>query len=158
MSVTLENIEKIIDRTKVSYKEAKEMLESCDGDVVEAIVRIEQKQTTAHEDSINAKKDNYEAKKNAFVGQLKFWGKQVVKLLQQAMSIKVVWKKKDHVYFEVPLLIVVILTVWLMPLSLIALAAPFFFGVSIQLHRSNGKVTDVNDWIKKHTGSDSNHQ
>lgn len=158
MSVTLENIEKIIDRTKVSYKEAKEMLETCDGDLVEAIVRIEQDQASAHEASVNAKKDNYDAKKNAVVSQIKFWSKQLVKLLQQAMAIKVVWKKQDHMYFELPLLIVAILTIWLMPLSLVALAVPFFFGVRIQLHRKNGKVTDVNDWIKNHTGSDTNNQ
>lgn len=158
MSATLENIEKIIERTKVSYKDAKEMLESCNGDVVEAIVQIEQKQSDAHEEALNAKKSNYEAKKNVLFTQMKFWGKQIIKLLQQAMTIKVIWKKQDHTYFELPLLIVAILTVWLMPFSLIVLVAPFFFGISTQLQRKNGKVTDVNDWIKTHTGSNSDNQ
>lgn len=44
MSISLDHVDKIIERTKVSYKEAKDMLDACQGDVVEAIIRIEQDQ------------------------------------------------------------------------------------------------------------------
>ncbi len=41
MSEILEKIDKVVARTSCTYKEAKEALEATDGDVVEAIVYIE---------------------------------------------------------------------------------------------------------------------
>ena len=42
MEITLEKIERVKDRTGVSYKEAKEALEAADGSVVDAIIAIEE--------------------------------------------------------------------------------------------------------------------
>lgn len=42
MNITLEQVDQVIDRTGVSYKEAKEALEHTNGDVLEAIVYLEQ--------------------------------------------------------------------------------------------------------------------
>ena len=42
MEITLEKIELVKDRTGVSYKEAKEALEKTEGNVVEAIISIEE--------------------------------------------------------------------------------------------------------------------
>ena len=125
MSVTLENIEKIIDRTKVSYKEAKDMLEACDGDVVEAIVRIEQNMSKTAEDAQKEKQESFDAKKNAFEAQFKFWGNQGLKILKKLMHIKVIWKKENQSLLELPLLIVGIIALWTLPFSIIALVVPF---------------------------------
>ena len=43
MEITLEKIELVKDRTGVTYKEAKEALEQADGNVVEAIISLEEK-------------------------------------------------------------------------------------------------------------------
>ena len=42
MEITLEKIELVRDRTGVTYREAKEALEATDGNVVEAIIAIEE--------------------------------------------------------------------------------------------------------------------
>ena len=42
MEITLEKIELVKDRTGVTYKEAKEALEQADGNVVEAIISLEE--------------------------------------------------------------------------------------------------------------------
>ena len=42
MEITLEKIELVKDRTGVSYREAKEALERTDGNVVDAIILIEE--------------------------------------------------------------------------------------------------------------------
>ena len=42
--ITLEKIDIIKERTGVSYTDAKEALEECDGDVVNALIYIEAKQ------------------------------------------------------------------------------------------------------------------
>ena len=41
MEITLEKIELVKDRTGVSYREAKEALEATEGNVVDAIIKIE---------------------------------------------------------------------------------------------------------------------
>jgi len=41
MSVNLEQIEALRERANVSYGEAKEALEVCDGDLVEALIYLE---------------------------------------------------------------------------------------------------------------------
>ncbi len=158
MSVTLENIEKIIDRTKVSYKEAKVMLEACDGDVVEAIIRIEQNSSKTAEDAKKEKQESFDAKKNAFESQLKFWGHQGMKVLKKMMRIKLIWKKDDKAVLELPLLIVAIIALWTLPLSIIVLVVPFFFGIKLQIHRENGNVTDVDAWIKNRTNTNTKNQ
>ena len=43
MSIDLERVDAVIERTGVSYKEAKEALDSNNGDVVEAIIFLEEK-------------------------------------------------------------------------------------------------------------------
>ncbi len=151
MSVTLENIEKIIDRTKVSYKEAKETLEACGGDVVEAIIQIEQSKAKSETDDSEAKKAAFEQKKESLLLQAKFWGKQALKVLKKAMLIKVLWKKEDKVHLELPLLIVLVVALWTLPVSILVLALPFFFGIKMQIKKNNGKVTDLGEWVKDHT-------
>ena len=41
MDISLENVDLIVERTGVSYAEAKEALEKANGDVVDAIILIE---------------------------------------------------------------------------------------------------------------------
>ncbi len=143
MSVTLENIEKIIDRTKVGYKEAKEVLEACDGDVVEAIVKIEQNKLKAAEDTRKEKQQSFDTKKLAFETQFKFWTHQGLKLIKKLMQIKVLWTKEDRLLLELPLLIVAIITLFTLPLSIIALAIPLFFGVKLEIRRENGEIIKI---------------
>lgn len=150
MSISLDHVDKIIERTKVSYKEAKDMLEACNGDVVEAIIRIEQDQQNKSEQTEAEKKQAFEAKKQNVEGQLKFWGKQFMKLMRKLMTIKIQWLKEDRLFLELPLLIVIVFALFTMPWSIIALVAPIFFGVRIKLAMQNGKVTDVQDWVKSH--------
>ena len=45
MEITLEKIELVRDRTGVTYKEAKEALEAANGNVVDAIIAIEETKT-----------------------------------------------------------------------------------------------------------------
>lgn len=150
MSISLDHVDKIIERTKVSYKEAKDMLDACQGDVVEAIVRIEQDQQNKAEQAENEKKQAFESKKQNIEGQLKFWAKQFMKMIKKLMTIKVKWLKDDRLFLELPLLIVIVVALITMPWSLIALVAPMFFGVKIKLATQNGKVTDVEEWVKSH--------
>ena len=165
MSVTLENIDQIMARTNVSYKEAKETLESCDGNVVDAILKLEEnsEQKRTHQENEQQakeeqKKAEFNEQKNRFMKQAKFLGNQVLKLVKKGLTIKVTWSNESKKLIELPLLIVLILTLWLMPFSLIALVAPLFFGIRMRLTTESGKTTDVNEWIQTHTNSTKDNQ
>ena len=43
-NITLEKVDMVKDRTNVTYEEAKEALEFCNGDVLEALIYIEKNQ------------------------------------------------------------------------------------------------------------------
>lgn len=60
MTVSLEKVDQVIERTQVSYEKAKEALENCNGDVVEAIVWIEKEATT---------KEKFSKKANSFTDE-----------------------------------------------------------------------------------------
>lgn len=147
MSITIEQIDQIMDRTKVSYKEAKEMLEKHGGDVLEAIIEIENKDKAPIEKEPVIKTETI----NEWKTKLKWILKQFGKLIQKSLLIKIAWKKQDQYLFELPLLVVLIITFWLMPFSLIAIVLPFFFGIKMMFKRESGKETDIASWIKKKT-------
>ena len=42
-NITLDKVDAVIERTYVTYAEAKEALETCNGDVLEAIIYLEDK-------------------------------------------------------------------------------------------------------------------
>ena len=64
MEISLEQVDKVIERTGVTYKEAKEALEVTEGDVLEAIIYIETQ---------NQKKEQSKNEKNQTVEEFKEW-------------------------------------------------------------------------------------
>ncbi len=50
-NITLEQVDVVRERCNVSYAQAKEALEACNGDVLEAIIYIEQNQKKENENS-----------------------------------------------------------------------------------------------------------
>lgn len=140
MTITLEQIDRVIERTHTDYQTAKKALEAHNGDVVEAIVSIENK--TSQSDDIYENAD-------AWKGKITWFLKQVCKAIEYTLNIKVIWRKKETQYLEVPLLVVILFTLWLMPLSLIVLAAPFFFGIRVYIKGAFGKTRDLAEWVQK---------
>ena len=47
MKITIEQVEKLQERANVTYEEAKEALENCDGDILEALIKLEKEGKTA---------------------------------------------------------------------------------------------------------------
>ena len=51
MEITLEKVDQVIERTGVTYAEAKQALEVCGGDVLDAIIYIESKMKSQYENA-----------------------------------------------------------------------------------------------------------
>ncbi len=127
--ITLDKIELVKDRTGVSYREAKEALEKTQGNVVDAIVDIE--------DGINAniKKDS---KVNELVADVK-------EAVRKGNVAKIVIKKGEDVVLNLPVNVGLIGTV-LFPWAMLAgVIAAFGTKCSIELFKENGDVVNVSE-------------
>ncbi len=134
-TITIEQIDLIMARANVTYAEAKEALENTNGDVVEALLYLEQnakiKSTPKPEPTPSQKITSFVDKLNA---------------------TRFILVKKEHVLVDVPLSIALILILCTLHVSVITLLIAILFGVKIKLEGDNeiaDKVNSTLDQINK---------
>ncbi|MBE6020738.1 MAG: DUF4342 domain-containing protein [Firmicutes bacterium] len=131
MEITLQKIELVKDRTGVSYKEAKEALEQTEGNVIDAIIYIEEKAIENEESKISADKKEILEKIKAVV--------------KKGNVTKIQFKKGDQVILNVPVTAGAIGTV-IFPLPVITAAvAAIAAKCSIEIIKDDGEVVDINE-------------
>ena len=131
MEITLEKIELVKDRTGVSYREAKDALEACDGSVVDAIIAIE-------ENIDNGKP----GKTSEYV---KTTMARVKELVNKGNITKITVKKDDNPIVNIPVNVGIVGAV-LAPWGLLAAAiAAFGFKCKVELTKDDGTVIDVSE-------------
>ena len=87
--ITLEKIDQVVERTGVSYSKAKNALENSNGDVIEAIIYLEQNSnSSSFSKNVNLKKDEV-------ITTLK-------ELIRKGNVTKIVVEKEGKNYLEVP--------------------------------------------------------
>ncbi len=128
MEITLEKIELVKDRTGVGYREAKEALEKTDGNVVDAIILIEDSIDEAGKETSTAAGPIIESIKEA---------------VRKGNVNKIVVKKNDEVILNLPVNIGIVGTV-LFPWAAIA-ASIVALGTScnVELIKEDGTIVDV---------------
>ena len=132
MEVTLEKIELVKDRTGVTYKEAKEALEAADGNVVDAIVSIEDKidgETSSQKIS---------QKGNEIIDKIK-------EVVNRGNASKIVISKDGESIINLPLnagVIGAIVAPWGI---ILGVAASFGFNCKIEVIKEDGSVVDITD-------------
>lgn len=133
MAITLEKVDQVRERTGVSYQKAKETLEKTEGDVLEAIILIE-------EDKPNMDK---------FAQSASDFGNEVIKtlkdLLKQGNVTKIVVEKNDEIIMNLPVTVGALGAVFLTSATVVALIASLATGCEIKIHKENGEVVNVND-------------
>ncbi|EJE7233518.1 TPA: DUF4342 domain-containing protein [Clostridium botulinum] len=137
MEITLEKIDIIRERTGATYTEAKEALEACEGNVVDALVYMENKVKEEKEELYTTK------------DELVKWIKDIIKK-GNITRIKV--KKEDKVIVDIPVNAGLAATaaaaiIWA-PILLAALAAAIVTKVTIEITKEDGSVEVVNKIIK----------
>lgn len=134
--ITLEKIDIIRERTGVSYADAKEALEACDANVVDALIYIEEKQKNDSE--------NIYTTKDEFLD----WIKNLVKK-GNVNRIKI--KKDDKVVVDIPVNAGIAATLTLLvwpPLIAIGIFTAVLTKITIEITRDDGSVEVVNKIIK----------
>lgn len=135
MEITLEKIELVKDRTGVSYREAKDALEKRAGNVVDAIIYIE--------DSVNGENFNYnEAESKDIIGKLK-------EIVAKGNATKILIKKDDQIVLNIPVNAGIIGSV-VAPWGMIAgLVAAFGLRCRIEVVKDDGKSINITDKADK---------
>lgn len=129
MSANLELIEMLRERAHVSYEEAKEALEKCNGDIVDALIYLEK------QDKIKPPpKDS---------GAAGFWA-GLKRLIKKCHATRLVISKNDENVVALPLTVVIIITVIAPPITVVGLLVALFAGYKIRIKGPEGEDLKIN--------------
>lgn len=128
MDISLEKIDIVVSRTNVSFKEAKEALEKVNGDVIEAIVLIEENQkdmTEKSEDIIEKIKD----------------------IIKEGNVTKVIVKKDDKVLLNIPVTFAAAGAILAIKPALLGLGVAILAKCTIEIVKEDGDIVKINEII-----------
>lgn len=131
MSITLEKIELVKDRTGVSYKEAKEALEATDGSVVDAIINIEENIDEKSGTQFNAYAESVVEK--------------VKMLVRKGNVSKILVKRDDEIILNLPLNVGILGTIIAPFAMLVGVVAAFGTKCVIEVVKDDGTIIDVSE-------------
>lgn len=136
MTITLEQIDLLRKRANVGYKEAKEALEKCNGDIVEALSYLEEQS--------KIKPDAESFKDSTFV-------KKIKKLISKANKIKFIISKNEKTILNLPSTVAAIFAIVAMPVAAAAIILALITQCKIKFSKENGEDCSINSKIDKVT-------
>lgn len=131
----LKKIDEIVNRTYVSYETAKQALEDADGDILEAVILIENKN------------------KSFSSSDAKMKGEQILeeikKILKKGNATKITIKKNNETIVNIPITAGVV-GVMLAPfLATAGVTAALLTQCSVEILQEDGNVIDVNEKVEE---------
>jgi len=136
MQITLEQIDLLKKRANVGYREAKEALEKCNGDIVEALAYLEEQN--------RIKPEGGSIKNSSFFSKIK-------RIISKLNKINVIMAKKDKTILNIPSTVAIVIAIIAMPFTIAALVAALILGCKVRLENHNGEGYDINNKIEKFT-------
>lgn len=136
--ISLENVDQVIERTGVSYSKAKEALQYSNGDVLEAIIYLENQESD--------KNDGFE-KAGETIDEFKSWLKELIKK-GNISRIKI--KKDEKVIVDVPVnagIAVAVIAVIMPALLAFGVIAAVATKITIEITKTDGTVEIINKYI-----------
>ena len=132
MDISLDKIDTVVARTSATFKEAKEALEKTEGDVVEAIVLIEENQVS-------------------WAGNISNKGEQMLdkvkEILRKGNVTKITVKKDGEILMNIPVNAAALGTIISAPLALIGLGSAILSKCTIEIQKEDGEIVDINNLI-----------
>lgn len=141
MEITLEKVDQVIERTGVTYAEAKNALEIANGDVLEAIIYIE---NIKEEDA----KENSKMKAET-IDEFKKWLKD---LINKGNITRIRISKDEKEIVDVPVnagIAAGVIAIIFPPLLAFVLIAGVVTQITIEITKADGTVEVVNKYISK---------
>lgn len=127
MNITLEQIDQLRSRANVNYQDAKIALEKANGDIVEALVLLEQQQKTVPPKSQG--------------GGIIDWFKKIIK---KGNRMKFSIKKSDDVKLKLPLTAVVLIGLFATHIFIVAALIALFTGHRFEIRDEEGNSLKIN--------------
>ena len=116
-NITLEQIDTLMERANVSYAEAKAALEQTNGDMVEALLKLEENQ-----------KLKLEVPKSK-----KCYGKHFKAFIHNLNQSAFIMKKGNHTYINLPLAFAILLFILCLPFSFIGIIVALVLGIKMNI-------------------------
>lgn len=137
--ITIEMVDEVMERLPyVSYRDAKDALLESDGDVLEAVIILE-KSKTFNFDGLKGgiKKENINSIGDKFTEETERLREQIVELLKNATSVRLIVEKSDRTILNIPLGVGV-LGVAAMPIpTLLGLSAAVIANFTVRIADDN---------------------
>jgi hypothetical protein len=134
MTVRMENIDELRRRTNVSYEAAKDALEKCNDDILEALVYLE--------------KHNMARPDQAFEDKESLWVK-FKKLVRKGNNTRFIIHKKEVNILSLPVTLAVIITIIAPYITFIGLIVALFTGHRIKFEGKGMECGKVNEMMDK---------
>jgi len=129
MTVTLEKVDQVRERTGVSYKEAKDALEISGGDVLEAIVYLETKEQKGFTDSFTE------------------MGNEAIEtirdLIKKGNVTRIILERDNKVVLDIPVAAGAIGALLFTPATAAAIIAALVAGCELKILKDDGEVIDI---------------
>ena len=143
--ITIEAIDQVMDRVPgVTYAEVKEALIKCDGDVVDAIILLQNNST--NEENIKSKK-TFEDVFGKDSEQIK---EEITELIRKSNVIRIVIEKNGKIIMNIPITAGVVGVVFAPILTLIGLSASVLAKYRIKIeNEDDGTIVDLGEFSEE---------
>lgn len=145
--ITLEKVDQIRERTGVSYAVAKEALEHTSGNVLDALIYLEESAVVVN-DNFKAKEDS-EGKGVKSVEEFKTFLKE---LIEKGNVSRIKIKKEDQTLVDVPVnagIAATVIAIVLPPVLAFGVIAAVATKITIEITKADGSVEVINQYVKK---------
>lgn len=143
--ITIEAIDQVMDRVPgVTYAEVKEALIKCDGDVVDAIILLQNNST--NEENIKSKK-TFEDVFGKDSEQIK---EEITELIRKSNVIRIVIEKNGKIIMNIPITAGLVGVVFAPILTLIGLSASVLAKYRIKIENEDeGTIVDLGEFSEE---------
>lgn len=142
-NVTLEKVDMIRERMDVSYEIAKEALEICQGDVLEALIYLEKS-------DINKEFKEAEGEKTSItIEELKAWIKQTI---EKGNITRIKIKKDENVLIDIPVnagIAAGVVAIIIPPILAAGVIAAIATQITIEITKEDGSVEVINRYVSE---------
>ncbi|WP_069999571.1 DUF4342 domain-containing protein [Cellulosilyticum sp. I15G10I2] len=131
-TITIEQIDLIMERANVTYGEAKAALEQTSGDVVEALLLLEKDQ---------------KLKAKTISNQSQAKSEKITSFIEKLNATSFIMRKKTHTFVDIPLSVAIILVICTFHISIVGLLLSLLFGIKIEFKGENEVAEKINSTI-----------
>jgi len=136
--ITLEQIDLLMERANVSYTDAKEALEHANGDIVDALLYLEQN------NKMNTKKNDFSKSTSSSHSTTSAYKEKATSFIKQLHATSFQMKKGDRTFIDVPATIASLALIICMPFSFLVLLVAIICGIKINVIGQNDVANKIN--------------